>query len=336
MKRRQFFGAAAGAVGAALAARAFPTMELPVALRESPGTPPAGTDSFYLDAHTHPRSQALIDFRASRARGPETPVDGAELVRRMDADGIRRAFVLSTAYQMASDVNAHAVDEEEERRRLSGENDYTAAQCARFPNRLIPFLSVNPKRSYAVAEIDRCIDQHQMRGLKLHLWNSMVDTRQAESLNQLRRVVSHAAERGLPVLAHIFVGAVTDYGPDDTERFVREIVEPLPSLKICFAHLAGAGRFLPVIQRCFERLIDLCGPDSRTATRVWVDMAAIFPTTPSEQEKLLALLPRWGLDRVLWGSDSLPNAVSQSRAACPLDDAAWAVIERQRGERFVA
>jgi predicted TIM-barrel fold metal-dependent hydrolase len=255
----------------------------------------------------------------------------------MDVDGIRRAFVLSTAYQMASDVNAHAVDEaEEEQRRLSAENDYAAAQCARFPSRLVPFLSVNPKRSYAVAEIDRGIDQHRMRGLKLHLWNSMVDTRQAEPLSQLRRVVAHAAERGLPVLAHIFVGAVQDYGPDDTERFVREIVEPLPSLKICFAHLVGAGRFAPVVQRCFERLITLCGPDSPMAARVWVDMAAIFPLTLPEQEKLIALLPRWGLDRILWGSDNLPNAVSESHMACPLDDAAWAVIERQRGEGFVA
>jgi uncharacterized protein len=334
VRRRDFLSAAAGAAGAALAARAFPTTTLPVAPGAPLRTRSLNSDSFYLDAHTHPRSQALIDYRASQARGPEMPVGGAELVRRMDADGIRRAFVLSTAYQMASDVNAHAVDEAEEQRRLSAENDYTAVECARFPNRLVPFLSVNPKRSYAVAEIDRCIDKHRMRGMKLHLWNSMVDTRQAEPLNQLRRVVAHAAERGLPVLAHIFVGAVKDYGPDDTERFVREIVEPLPSLKICFAHLAGAGRFLPVIQRCFERLIDLCGPNSPTAARVWVDMAAIFPITPSEQEKLVALLPRWGFDRILWGSDSLPNAVAQSRAACPLDDAAWAVIERQRGEGF--
>src|SRR5438045_398951 len=60
----------------------------------------------YLDAHAHSASSLLLVYRALSG-GPsrrESPVDGAELIRRMDADGIRRAFVLSTAYQMAADA----------------------------------------------------------------------------------------------------------------------------------------------------------------------------------------------------------------------------------------
>jgi predicted TIM-barrel fold metal-dependent hydrolase len=177
-----------------------------------------------------------------------------------------------------------------------------------------------------------------MRGMKLHLWNSMVDTRQPAVLDHLRRVVTHAAQRGLPVLAHIFVGAVNNYGPDDTERFVREIIEPLPSLKICIAHLAGAGGFAPTAQSCLERLIRACGPESPMANRVWVDMAAVLsPSTPQpDRRRMGELLTQWGLRRTLWGSDSLPNALTQCRLAWPLDDAAWEVIRSQRGDDFVS
>ena len=120
--------------------------------------------------------------------------------------------------------------------------------------RLVPFLSLNPKRGYAVEEVDRCVEQ-KMRGLKLHLWNSLVDTRQAADLAAVRRVVERAAHHRLPVVAHILVGAVPNYGPDDTERFVREIIMPFDTLQISLAHLAGAGGFGAREQACFERLI---------------------------------------------------------------------------------
>lgn len=205
-------------------------------------------------------------------------MDGAALIRRLDADGVRRAFVLSTAYLMAADAYGTRTAEAAEYARVKAENDFTAAECARYPERLVPFLSVNPKRGYAVEEIDRCVEQ-KMRGLKLHLWNSLVDTRQTADLAALRRVVERAAHHRLAVVAHIFVGAVPNYGPDDTERFAREIIMPLDTLQISIVHLAGAGGFGARAQACFEQLIAVCGPDTPYASRVWTDMAATLTAT---------------------------------------------------------
>jgi predicted TIM-barrel fold metal-dependent hydrolase len=292
-----------------------------------------------LDAHSHSGSAAVIAFGAlsGLARRSEPPSDGATLIGRMNADGIQRAFVLSTAYQMAPDAYGTRTSEASEQTRVRLENDFTAAECARYPDRLVPFMSVNPKRAYAVDEIDRCVAQ-KIRGLKLHLWNSLVDTRQPADLAALRRVMERAAHHQLPVVAHILVGAVKDYGPDDTERFVRELVMPFDTLKISFAHLAGAGAFGAQQQACFERLIALCGPTSSLAPRVWTDMAAILvpSTTRDEAHRLGELLPRWGLDRVLWGSDSSMNALEQTRAQWPLDARAWQRIADQRGTVFCA
>lgn len=287
-----------------------------------------------LDAHAHVTSERLLAFRETRRPG-DVPVGGADLIRQMDADGIRRAFVLSTAYQMAADYKPHDVSEKEEYPRVRGENDFAAAECARYPERLIPFLSVNPKRGYAIEEIDRCVERHRMRGLKLHFWNSLVDTRDPKQLEQVRKVIAHAARRRLPVVAQIFVGDVPDYGPADTERFVREVIVPTPNLRISIAHLAGAGGFGEPAQRCFERLIELL--DVLPRERVWVDLAAILRQSPPPAvlEKLGALLTRWGVDRVFWGSDGLKNALQQTRESWPHTAAAWDTIRNQDGRSFL-
>ena len=288
-----------------------------------------------LDAHAHVTSERLLAFRETRRPG-DVRVGGAELIRQMDADGIRRAFVLSTAYQMAADYKPHKVSEKEEYPRVRGENDFAAAECSLDPERLIPFLSVNPKRAYAIEEIDRCVERHPMRGLKLHFWNSLVDTRDRKQLAQVQKVVAHAARRGLPVVAHIFVGDVPDYGPADTERFVREVIVPTPNLRISIAHLAGAGGFGEPAQRCFERLIEL--RDVLPRNRVWVDLAAILRQSPPPAvlEKLRALLTLWGVDRVFWGSDGLKGALEQTREYWPLTSADWDGIRQQDGGSFLA
>ena len=104
----------------------------------------------------------------------------------------------------------------------------------------MPCLSVNPKRGYAVEEVDRCAEK-KMRGVKLHLWNSLVDTRQPADLAALKSVVERAAHHRLAVVAHIFVGEVPNYGPADPERSGRKIIMPLATLQCSIANLAGAG-----------------------------------------------------------------------------------------------
>jgi len=292
----------------------------------------------YLDAHAHTASGLLLAYRAVSGgpKGRESPTDGAALIRRMDADGSRRAFVLSTAYQMAADAYGTRTSESMEYARIRLENDFTESECARHPDRLVPFLSVNPKRGYAVEEIDRCVEK-KMRGLKLHLWNSLVDTRQATDLAALKRVVERAAHHRLAVVAHIFVGAVPNYGPDDTERFVREIIMPFDTLQISLAHLAGAGGFAAREQACFERLIAVCGPDTPYASRVWVDMSSVlFAGAANQARRIGEVLPRWGLHRVLWGSDNIDDALALTHTQWPLDATAWRAIADQRGTALVA
>ena len=49
-------------------------------------------------------------------------------------------------------------------------NDSLAAWVAPAPARLVAFATVDPRDPGASAEIERCVREHAMRGVKLHPW----------------------------------------------------------------------------------------------------------------------------------------------------------------------
>ena len=63
--------------------------------------------------------------------------------------------------------------------KVRAENDWTAAQVAQFPDRLVAFCSFNPLREYALAELNRCAKSGSFRGLKLHFNTSGVNLHNA-------------------------------------------------------------------------------------------------------------------------------------------------------------
>ena len=68
-------------------------------------------------------------------------VTADELISLMDAANIRHAVVLSTAYSLA---NPHKAPVPNEREAVRKDNDWTIAQVAKYPGRLVGFCSVNP------------------------------------------------------------------------------------------------------------------------------------------------------------------------------------------------
>ena len=49
-------------------------------------------------------------------------------------------------------------------------NDSLAAWVAPAPDRLVAFATVDPRDPGAAREIERCVQEHGMRGIKLHPW----------------------------------------------------------------------------------------------------------------------------------------------------------------------
>ena len=77
-------------------------------------------------------------------------------------------------------------------------NDSLAAWVAAVPGRLVAFATVDPRDPGAAAEIDRCVRELGMRGVKLHPWLQGFSAHEPG----LGPVCETAAELGVPVLFH--------------------------------------------------------------------------------------------------------------------------------------
>ncbi len=86
------------------------------------------------------------------------------------------------------------------------DNDWTAAQVAQFPERLVGFCGVNPLKDYAIDEVARCAKNPTLRrGLKLDFGNSVVDYQNPAHIQQLRRVFHAANGHGMAIMVHMRV-----------------------------------------------------------------------------------------------------------------------------------
>jgi predicted TIM-barrel fold metal-dependent hydrolase len=157
-------------------------------------------------------------------------------------------------------------------------NDELLGRASRDPDRLLPFITVDPKQgARAVTELDRCIATGRFRGVKFHPWvqafaPSMVKPTMIE-------ILKRAAEARLPTLFH-------DGTPPYSTTFqIAQCARWVPEAAIVLGHagladytLAAAEltRDIPNLYAC------VCGP--RTAdVRHIIDVA--------------------GIDKVLFGSD---------------------------------
>src|SRR5262252_7583357 len=99
------------------------------------------------------------------------------------------------------------------------QNEFTAAQVAQYPTRLIGFLSVDPLADSAIDEIRHWRGSRQLIGLKLHFTASAVNVRSAAERRQVARVIAATADEHLPMVIHLGGGK---FNAADAELFIRD------------------------------------------------------------------------------------------------------------------
>jgi uncharacterized protein len=191
-----------------------------------------------IDYHQH-----LLSPSAAKLGSLPAPFTAHDLVPLLDAAGVRRAVVLSLAYQYG---NPNKPPVEDEYARVKAENDWTGRQVLEFPDRLRAFCGVDPLKSYALAEIARCAQDPQLHyGLKLHFGNSDVDLDNPEHVATLRRIFHSADEHGMAIVVHMrpSVTRHRPYGAKEAKVFLSEVLPTAPHVTVQIAHLAGAGGY---------------------------------------------------------------------------------------------
>lgn len=279
-----------------------------------------------VDHHQHlssPANSAASNAPAMR----QLPSGARKLIAYLDSAGIRRAVVLSVAYQWGSPTR-HVENEYD---KVKAENDWTRDQVAQYPDRLRVFCSVNPLKPYALDEIARCAKDPLLRtGLKLHFGNSDVDVRDSAQVAQLQRVFRAANGYGMAIVAHIHANTNNNrpYGRAQALAFLNDVLPAAPNVTVQIAHLASAGGYddptdsaAAVFAEAIER------HDPRTA-HLYFDISGIGFGDMSAQrkERFVARMRQIGLNRILYGSDGAvpgfgPREYWASFKTLPMTDA---------------
>jgi predicted TIM-barrel fold metal-dependent hydrolase len=248
-------------------------------------------------------------------------VTGDQLLNKLDEAGIARAVVLSEAFwadgPILSAADPYAL--------VVAENDWTAAQSARHPDRLIAFCSFNPVADHALRELERCASNRTFRGLKFSFAMSGVDLRNSAHVARVRAVFAAANRHRLPIVAHLRGGA--DYTPEHVAIFLDQIMSAAPDIVVQIAHLWGGEAFSsPVL----AALAEACAAGRPGTRNLYFDVAEAWQVeSPEVQTEIARRIRQISLRRVLFGSDGRTpprQAWAAFRTHIPLSDEEFRVI----------
>lgn len=257
-----------------------------------------------VDHHQHISSPANLDASGAPP-GRRLPSSAQALIAFLDSAGIRRAVVLSVAYQWGG----YSRTTENEYEKVKAENDWTAQQVAMYPERLIAFCSVNPLKPYALDEIARCAGDPRLRtGLKLHFGNSDVDVHDMTQVARLQRVfrAADANRMAIAVHAHANFNKRRPYGRAEAQIFLDSILPFAPNVTVQIAHLAGAGGYDDATDSAAAVYADAIAVHDQRTAHLYFDVSGITgieELAPELRDRLVRRMRQIGFDRLLYGSD---------------------------------
>lgn len=206
---------------------------------------------------------------------------GEKTVRNLDEWGIDKAVVVAVDNGLMHGEAKASIQEQ---------NKAVADAARRFPDRLIAFLSVDPRRPNALELVDRCVNDWGMRGLKCH-----PDTGWYPDDEAYHPYWDKMRQYKLPVLTH--TGPLEP--PSKSECVHPDRLDKLaanfPEVTFIAAHLAF---------RWYKELVQVV----RKHPNLMVDIAAWQPTAHESYGKfvhvLRGVMDAIGADKVIFGTDA--------------------------------
>jgi predicted TIM-barrel fold metal-dependent hydrolase len=200
--------------------------------------------------------------------------------------GVDRAIVFSLRYGDSIGVD--------------GDDEVTARACARYPDKLIGFAAVDPRRPDCMELLEHAIEDLHLEGAKFGpIYNgvSVLDERMAPVLAYLER-------NNLPLTMHMG----TTFAPNAPIRLGRpldvdEAAARHPDLKMVMAHLGH-----PWVEECVVI--------ARKNPNVYCEVSALY-YRPWQFWNALVCVQEYGIatrDKVFWGTDFPFTTVEDSIA----------------------
>lgn len=218
-----------------------------------------------LDIHVHP----MACFGPHAVESPRE--DAQMLIESAKRSGVEKMCIFSL-YQTCP--REPSVDQ------CRKANDYVLAMRDAAPDVFTPFCYVNPMYpKEAVAEIDRCVADSRMCGIKLWVAHRATDP-------GLDLIIERAVALGIPVLQHAWIKTTGNLVGESFPADVADLARRHPKAQIVMAHLNGCGlRGIEDVAGCPNVSVDTSGGDPESGM----------------VEAAVAVL---GAKRVLYGSDA--------------------------------
>ncbi len=294
-----------------------------------------------VDHHMHVHSPAILRILPAYCASPmrkspcdpkfTAPLTADDALKAMDEAGIRKGWLMSTAYLAESPLADPVPDAPGVVREA---NDFTVGLARARPDRFAAFVSVNPTAPDALAEIARWKGDRAVTGLKLHLTNSDVDLRNPDHVARLAAVFRAAADNGWTIMIHMRTRA-SDYGARDVHIFLDQVLPAAGRAPVVIAHAGGWGGVDAVTLDALGAFADAFEQDPNAVRNLRFDLAQVFKAqaTRDERAKMARLIRRIGPDRFVAGSDwpfaeNLKTYYSTAYAWPELSHSEWRAILR--------
>ena len=258
------------------------------------------------DHHQHVFSPAIVKMIAPPSGGPQQ-ILASNVITNLDAAGIRRGVLLSVAYMYGSPSRTV----EDEYAKVRAENDWTAAQAALYPKRLVAFCGFNPLKEYALEELERCAKIPNLKhGIKLHFGNSDVQLENPAHLEQVRKVFSAANKHRMAIVVHMraSISRKRPYGAEQARIFLEQLLPATQGIVVQIAHLAGTGPGYddPPADNAMATLAAAVERRDPRTKRLWFDVTTSVDEkiSPANAALVVKRIRQVGTKRILYGSDA--------------------------------
>ena len=217
----------------------------------------------------------------------------------LDVAGIRKALVLSLAYQHGNPNRLRW----KTRRKGQGRERLTSAQVSPAPGSSPRVLQHQPAEGLRFDEIARCGKDAQLRrGLKLHFGNSDVISQTALYLARLKQVFALANRQGMAIVVHMRASVTMkrDYGASRGRSKPRMSCRR-PRTCRCRSRTCGAGGYNdPGADEVMGVFVEAIASDPRVR-RLYFDVSGVAGSATGGRVRPRSPRDWGGIERAAYG-----------------------------------
>ena len=257
-----------------------------------------------VESHTHtpqykgemPKEEIQYNTVWRPDRSVKVPVNWDEYMKAMEP--VDKAIVFGIAEAPAPDADketkAFATAFAFEEQGPGKVNDATAEFVRAYPHKLVGFLSVHPKDPHCLEEIERCVSDLGLKGVKLGPNYQNFDPLGEEAF----RVYKRAEELRLPIVFHTGTSPVREANLDYAHpRHFDRIAIAFPDLKMVLAHLSHPWQTTAIVA-------------IRKHPNLYADISAVF-YRPGSFYNCMRLAEEWGVLHKLFFATDYPVSTPQ-------------------------